>query len=144
LKAHLLLAFITSLIAFIGFLILNINYTLLLPFIIFILDLIPYIGIGILFLPWILFLFLTADYILSIHLFSFYFIIVIIPHFFEPKLISTHLRLHPLIALLILFITYQHFGVFSLVITPGLLVIISALYHANIFSAVKTYILTNK
>lgn len=144
LKAHLLLAFITSLIAFIGFLILNINHTLLLTFIIFIVDLIPYIGIGVLFLPWILFLFLNADYVLTIQLASLYILIVIIRQFLEPKLIATHLRIHPLIALLILFITYQHFGVFSLIITPGLLVIISALYHANIFSAVKTYILTNK
>src|SRR5699024_2296918 len=111
LKSNLLLAIITS----------------LLTFIIFIVDLIPYIGIGVLFLPWILFLFLNADYVLTIQLASLYILIVIIRQFLEPKLIATHLRIHPLIALLILFITYQHFGVFSLVITPGLLVIISAL-----------------
>src|SRR5699024_10236887 len=141
LKAHLLLAFITSLIAFIGILILNINHTLLLTFIIFIVDLIPYIGIGILFLPWILFLFLNADYVLAIQLASLYILIVIIRHFLEPKLIATHLRIDPLIALLILLITYQHFGVFSLVITPCLLVIISAFYYVIIFLTLKTYII---
>src|SRR5690625_5225847 len=142
-KAHLFLAFITSIIAFIGFFILNINHTLLLAFIIFIVDLIPYVGIGFLFLPWILFLFLNADYLHTIQLASLYVLIIIIRQFLEPKLIATHLRIHPLIALLILFITYQHFGVFSLIITPGLLVIISALYHSNIFSAFITYLFTN-
>src|SRR5699024_11578089 len=77
LKAHLLLAFITSLIAFIGFLILNINHTLLLTFIIFIVDLIPYIGIWILFLPCILFLFFYIYYVLFIYLISLYLFIIL-------------------------------------------------------------------
>src|SRR5699024_4678554 len=105
LKAHFILAFITSMIAFIVFLTFNINHTLLLTFIIFIVDLIPYIGIGILFIPWILFLFLNADYVSTIQLASLYILIIIIRQFLEPKLIATQLRIHPLIALLILFIT---------------------------------------
>src|SRR5699024_11793379 len=105
----LILTLITILISFIGFIILNINHTLLLTFIIFIVDLIPYIGIGFLFLPWILFLFLNADYLLTIQLASLYILIVIIRQFLEPKLISKHFGSHQLIALLIYYLIHHHF-----------------------------------
>lgn len=141
LKANFILAFITSIVAFICFLFFNINHILLLTFIIFIIDLIPYIGIGILFIPWTLFSFLNADYVSTIQLACLYISLIIIRQFLEPKLIATHLRIHPLIALLILFIAYQQFGVFSLIITPILLIIISALYHANFFSIVRYFVL---
>lgn len=143
-KTHLILALISSVISYIGFLFFGINHAITVSIIVLFIDLIPYIGIGFLFIPWIGFLFITGDYITTIQLASLYIIIIIIRQMVEPKLIAIHLQIHPLIILFILFITFQHFGILSLLITPILLIILSALYQANVFSLLKSFVLTEK
>src|SRR5690625_3966716 len=96
-------------------------------------DFVPYIGMGVLFIPWIIYTFLIDNYVLTIQLTVLYMILIIIRQIMEPKILATNIGLHPLIALIILFISFQHLGLLGVVLTPIALIMISAIYHAGIF-----------
>lgn len=143
-KAHFFLALLSSIIVLIALLFMRVENILVLTIIIFIVDLIPYIGIGLVFIPWIVYQFFNGDYLLTIELTSLYMFIVIIRQFLEPRVIATHLGIHPLIALILLFISMQQFGVIGIFITPIMLIILSAIYHVNLFPIILNFILDKK
>lgn len=143
-KAQFFLACLTSCIVLIAFLIIGVNHVIVLTLLIFLVDFIPYIGIGIIFIPWLVFSFLNGDYLLAIQLISIYMLIIIVRQFIEPKMIASHLHIHPLIALIILFASIQYFGLSGIIFTPILLIILSAMYHANIFTFIWRFILDKK
>ncbi len=143
-KAQFFLACLTSCIVLIAFLIIGIDHLFVITLLIFLVDFIPYIGIGIIFVPWLLFSFLNGDYPFAIQLISLYMLIIIVRQFIEPKMIATHLHIHPLIALIILFASIQYFGLSGIIFTPILLIILSAMYHANIFTLMWEFISDKK
>lgn len=143
-KTHFLLAAISSCLVFIGLLIIQVENILLLTIIIFLVDFIPYVGIGAIFIPWILFHFMNGSYEFTIQLTILYMVITIVRQFIEPKLIATHLGIHPLIALIILFISIQYFGIIGIFITPLILIGLSAIYHANIIPIIRNFIFEKK
>ena len=143
-KAHFFLAFLSSCFVFIGLLIFGIEHVLVITILIFIFDLVPYIGIGIIFIPWVIYLFMNGDYITTIQLSCLYIMIIVIRQIIEPKIIASHLGIHPLIALIILFISIQHLGIIGIFLTPLLLIVMSAIYHSNILTILFNVILDKK
>ena len=131
-KSQIIIAFISSIIIFVFLLILPISHVLTITIIIFFVDFIPYVGIGFIFIPWILFLFITGDYLLTIQLASLYIFVIIIRQIIEPKIIASSIGIHPIFSLTILFVSFQLWGLFGIVLTPIILIGISTLYHTRI------------
>lgn len=134
---------ITCCIVLIGLLILRVDYPITIAFIIAIVDLLPYLGTGLIFLPWIFYTFFLAQMSLTIGLSILYGIVVIQRQIMEPKILSSSIGVDPLATLLSLFVGYKIFGFLGLIIGPVVLVFTQTLHNANVFRDLKNYIMGN-
>src|SRR5699024_2333761 len=129
---QLILISITGCIIFISLSILRIEHALTIALLATAADLLPFVGTGIVFVPWIAYLFITGNYAMTINLLIIYMFIVISRQIIEPKVISANIGLHPLSALLALFIGIKIWGLLGVFIAPTLLVLLKALQQAGI------------
>ncbi|OYD58322.1 sporulation integral membrane protein YtvI [Fictibacillus aquaticus] len=139
-KAQITLISITACIVLTGLLILRVEYAITISMVIGLVDLLPYLGTGAVFLPWIAYAFFSGDYTLTIGLSVLYGIVVIQRQVMEPKILSSNIGLDPLATLIALFAGFQWFGFLGLIIGPVLLIIIRALYEARFFHEIIRYV----
>ncbi len=139
-KAQLILIMITAITIFVGLLILQVDHALTIAIIAAIVDLFPYIGTGIIFIPWIIYLFISGNYLLTIGISILYMIIIIGRQILEPKILSSTIGVNPLLALIVLFLGLQLFGVFGLIIAPISVIVLSAFYQSGLFKQLWLYI----
>ena len=99
-----ILVLCTFIITFIGFNILRIPYTLLLSVTCMILDLLPVVGMIIVFLPLVVIYFFSGKYLTVIFLIILFCGIMITRNILEPKLLSSSLELSPLSVLIAIFV----------------------------------------
>jgi sporulation integral membrane protein YtvI len=143
-RAQLTLITISSLIMYIGLLILQVPYAISIALIIGIVDLLPYLGVGAVLVPWIVYLFFIGNFHLAAGLSIVYLVILITRQSIEPKLVATSVGLDPLVTLIALFIGLNLLGVLGFIVGPTVAVIIIALHKARIFQDVWNYILNGK
>jgi sporulation integral membrane protein YtvI len=139
-KAQLTLISITFIIVLLGFIILDIEYGLTLAIIIGLVDLLPYLGTGLVFIPWILYLFFNGDYTMVIGLSILYAVVVIQRQMMEPKILGTNVGLDPLLTLVALFVGFQLFSFIGLIIGPVTMVILGALHRSGVFRDLWSFI----
>lgn len=132
-KAQLTLVSITGFIVVIGLIILRVEYAFTIGIITGLLDLLPLLGTGFVFVPWIIYLFIKGNFSLVIGLSILYGIVIIQRQIMEPKIVAENIGLDPLVTLISLFAGLQLFGVAGLIIGPVLVVIIYALINAGVF-----------
>lgn len=140
LRAQIILIFLTATSIYIGLIILDINYALTIAILAALLDLLPYIGTGVIFVPWIGYSFLMGNYSLTIQLSILYMAIVIVRQILEPKLLSASIGLNPLATLLTMFVGLNLWGVVGLLISPFLLIIWNSCYQAGVFKQLFVFI----
>jgi sporulation integral membrane protein YtvI len=139
-KAQFTLISITAVIVLFGLLILRVDYAITLALIIGAVDLLPYLGTGLVFVPWIFYMFFTGNYFLTIGLSILYMIVIVQRQLMEPKVLSTNIGLDPLATLIALFAGYQMLGFIGLIIGPVTLVIINTLYKTGVLNQIWLYI----
>lgn len=139
-KAQLTLISITFCIVLIGLAILGIEYALTLALIIAFVDLLPYLGTGFIFVPWIIYLFFSKNFSLVIGLSILYGIVLIQRQMMEPKILGTNVGLDPLLTLIALFVGFKLFGLIGLIIGPVSMVLIGALHRAGVFRDLWAFI----
>lgn len=142
--AQLTLITISSIIMYIGLLILQVPYAISIALIIGVVDLLPYLGVGAVLVPWIIYLFFIGNIHLAIGISIVYLIILITRQSIEPKLVATSIGLDPLVTLIALFIGLNLLGVLGFIVGPTVAVIIIALHKAHIFQDIWHYILHGK
>ena len=143
-RAQLTLIAITSAIVLIGLLILRVDYAIALAFIIGLIDLLPYLGTGIVFIPWIIYEFIINNNSLAIGLSVLFIVIVVQRQIMEPKIVSTNLGINPLATLISVFAGLQLFGFIGLIIGPIFIVIFTTLYKTNVFHNLWSFIKGNE
>ena len=104
-------------------------------------DLLPYLGTGIIFVPWIFYELINDNYFLAIGLSVLFIVIVVQRQIMEPKIMSTNLGISPLVSLISIFVGLQIFGFIGLLIGPICAVLAHTLHKANVFHSVWTYIM---
>ncbi|MFC4556662.1 sporulation integral membrane protein YtvI [Virgibacillus kekensis] len=139
-KAQLILITISACIIFVGLTVLQIKHAMTIALIAALVDILPLIGTGIIFIPWVLYLFLTGDYPLTISITVLYMLVVIQRQFLEPKIVSSNIGLNPLAALVALFAGIQIWGVLGLFLGPLLLIICNAFYRAGVFNQILKFV----
>jgi sporulation integral membrane protein YtvI len=132
-KAQATLVSFTTVIILIGLLILRIDYAITIAFITGIVDIIPYLGTGLIFVPWIIFEAISGDMGMAIGLGILYLIVIVQRQIMEPKVLSSSIGLDPLATLVALFVGFKLIGFLGLIVGPVTLVIISTLHRANVF-----------
>ncbi|MHC6181532.1 sporulation integral membrane protein YtvI [Clostridium sp. JNZ X4-2] len=119
------LTFIETLLVFSIF---KIKYALILSSICAIADILPIIGIGIIYIPLaLIYLFATNNYVICIGLIISYLLVSIIRQIIEPKIVSSSLGIHPVAVLASLFIGLKINGLL------GVIFCISLVIFFNIF-----------
>ncbi|KXG11591.1 hypothetical protein AT864_00675 [Anoxybacillus sp. P3H1B] len=139
-KAQATLISITTVIVLIGLLILRVDYAITISLIIGIVDILPYLGTGIVFVPWIIYSAVSGDVPFAIGLGVLYIVVLVQRQIMEPKVLSSSIGLDPLATLIALFVGFKLLGFLGLIAGPVLLVIIRALHSANVFRDIWQFI----
>lgn len=140
LKAQLTLVSITTVIILIGLLILRVDYAITIALLTGIVDIIPYLGTGLIFVPWIIYEIITGQIVLAIGLSVLYIIVLVQRQIMEPKILSSNIGLDPLATLIALFVGFKLFGFIGLIIGPVSLVIVTSLHRAKVFHDIWRFI----
>lgn len=140
-KAQFTLVSITTVTVLIGLLFLNVRYSITIALICGLVDIVPYLGTGTIFIPWIIYEFISGNTSLGIGLSVLYAIVIVQRQLIEPKVLSSSIGLDPLATLVALFVGYKMIGILGLIAGPVTLVIINTLQRANIFKDIWSFIL---
>lgn len=133
-RAQLTLITITAILVLVGLSILGVKYALTIALIIGVVDLLPYLGVGSVLIPWSLYsFFFGGDTKLAVGLLILYGVVLVVRQLLEPKLVSSNVGLDPLTTLIALFVGLNLFGFFGLIIGPVSVVVVIALYRAHVF-----------
>jgi sporulation integral membrane protein YtvI len=132
-KAQFTLISMTTVIVLIGLLILRVPYAITIALITGMVDLLPYLGTGAVFVPWIIYCYFTGNTSLAVGLLVLYIVVIVQRQLMEPKILSSNIGLDPLPTLIALFVGFKLFGFLGLIIGPVTLVILKTLYDANVF-----------
>ena len=139
-KAQATLISITTIIVLIGLLLLRVDYAITIALIIGAVDILPYLGTGIVFVPWIIYSAFNGSIPLAIGLGILYIVVLVQRQIMEPKVLSSTIGLDPLATLIALFVGFKLIGFLGLIAGPVLLVIIRALHSANVFQDLWRFI----
>ena len=139
-KAQITLISITTVIVLIGLVILRVDYAVTIALITGLIDLLPYLGTGLIFIPWIIYMFFNGNYFLTIGLALLYITVVVQRQLMEPKVLSNNIGLNPLATLIALFVGFQLWGLTGLIFGPLILVIINTLIQTGVIHQLWVYI----
>lgn len=142
-RAQVILISMTFGIVLIGLLILRIDNPLSVALLAAFFDLLPYLGVGTLLIPWAAFAAVSGDWYVTIGLIILYIIVIVQRNFAEPKIVGSHIGLNPLAALIAIFVGLKLFGVLGFIVGPVLAVLIKALYNAKVFHYMWRFIVGN-
>ncbi|MBT2681941.1 sporulation integral membrane protein YtvI [Bacillus sp. ISL-35] len=139
-KAQATLISITTVIILIGLLILRIDYAITIALVTGIVDIIPYLGTGAVFVPWIIYEAIAGDMATALGLGVLYIVVLVQRQVMEPKILSSSIGLDPLATLIALFVGFKTIGFLGLIVGPVVLVVFNTLQRANVFQDIWTFI----
>ncbi len=131
-RAQLILMAITFGIVSVALWIIGADYPFVMGFIIGLIDALPFFGTAIILIPWMIFAFISGNYLFAGGLLITQIIAFVTRQLLEPKIISSQIGIHPLITLLSIYIALKIFGVFGIILGP-----ITALFVVNAYVAAK-------
>ncbi len=132
-KAQFKIMLVITIILFIGFEILKVDYSFLFALGIAFLDVLPVFGTGAVLWPWAIIDVLTGNYIRAIGLVVIYLICQVIKQVLQPKMVGDSIGLNPLATLFFMFIGYRFYGVFGMIIGIPIGMVLVKLYRIGLF-----------
>lgn len=138
LRSYLIILLITFAELFLAFVILRIDYALLLSLAVAVIDFLPVLGTGIVIVPWGLACLLTGAARRGIGLLVTWGIMYLVRQLIEPRIVSGVMGIHPLASLFAIYLGYISCGVFGMIIFPILLYIAKALLKSDIQKSLKS------
>lgn len=132
LKAQLMLISISMVIAFLGFTILGVEYTLTMAIIVGFAEIIPVVGTGSIFIPWIIYWAVNGNLYLAVGLAITFIIGVTIRQLIEPKILGTQIGIYPLVALISIYIGLELFGVLGMILGPITVILLKSLNKSGL------------
>lgn len=139
-RAQAILVSVSFFIILLGLIILKIKHALTIALFMLFIDLIPFVGTGLFFIPWIIYCFLTANYPLTIGLAVLYIIVILVRQLIEPKVLAMSINIHPLTWLIAVFAGYKFFGVLGLALAPIIIILTKSLYETGVFHSLIRFI----
>lgn len=119
LRAYVVLFLLTFVQIFVGLLILRQRYAFLLAILIALIDILPVLGTGTVLIPWAIVSLLLKNYSFGFGLLILYGVVTVVRQIAEPHLVGGSLGLHPLASLFFMFLGFQLFGVFGMLLGPA-------------------------
>ena len=113
------------------FLVLKVEHAALLSFLIALVDLLPVLGLGIVFIPWSIVCFIGGDVWFGIALVAAYVVLTFVRNLIEPKLIGKQVGIHPFVALLAMYLGLELFGVVGVFVLPLAVILLKSEHDAG-------------
>lgn len=132
-KAQFKIMLVITAILFIGFEILDVNYSFFLALLVAFLDFLPFLGTGTVIWPWIAMDVLVGQYFHALCLGILYLICQLVHQLLQPKLVGDGIGISPLATLIFMFIGYRIKGVLGMVLGIPIGMAILSLYQAGAF-----------
>lgn len=132
-KAYSILISITGVLTMIGLRLMGVEYALTLGIMTGLFDILPILGPGTIFIPWIIWEFAIGRTQMGVGLLLLYVILSVVRQFLEPKIVGDNLGLHPLATLVSLYVGLQLGGFTGMILGPVSVVVIMACYRVGIF-----------
>lgn len=136
-RAQLTFLSVTFIESFIGLSLIGVDYAFLIAILVALVDILPVLGTGTIYVPWAIVSFLYGNYTLGFSLLGLWVFIFVVRYMIEPKIYGYQLGIHPLLALMAVFAGLQLFGVVGLILGPALVVILLACQKAGLFPPFK-------
>lgn len=127
LKAQALLVLLTTVVIAVGLGIIGVDYWMTLAIIAGILDFIPVLGPGFLFVPWAIGAATLGKGVLVVKLLTVYGVAFIVRQVFQAKILGDSIGVHPLFMLIALYAGIHFFGLQGFIVAPILVIVVRAL-----------------
>jgi len=127
LRAQVILVSVTALTSILGLALIGNRYAVTFGVLTGLMDLVPIVGTGILYVPWIVGLFVFGSISEGVKLLVMWLVLVILRQFLEPKIMSKSIGLHPLPTLISMYVGLQLLGGIGLVLGPTIVIFYEAL-----------------
>ncbi len=127
-KAYLILFCITFAELFAGFIILGVEYPLLIALVGALVDILPVFGTGTILIPWGLFSLFTKDFKLGFGLIILYAATLIIRQIAEPRVVGGSFGIHPLLALAAMYSGFRLFGIAGMILFPAAVMLLKNIF----------------
>lgn len=137
LKAQIILSTITFIVAFVGLTILKVKYSVLISFIIVLVDVLPILGTGSVLMPWAVVSFLQHNLFLALGLPILFLVILVIRRALEPKVLGERIGLSAIATLVSIWVGFKFMGVLGIFLFPLGLIFYKALVKVGIINIDK-------
>jgi len=131
-KAQTLLILLTMIQSIVGLFIIGANYAVLVGVAVGILDVLPILGPGALYVPWALYALITGNLGFAVKLLVLYGIIIAVRQMLESKLVGDRVGLHPLAVLLSIYLGIVFFGALGVIFGPLLAILLKAMITSGL------------
>lgn len=121
-KAFCTVVLITFLETLIGFTLLGVNYAFLLSLLASFMDILPIVGVSVVYIPLAIYYFIKGKTFVSIGLLVLLGVVTIVRQTVEPKLVSTTLDIHPIMILAAIFIGLKAYGFVGMIYLIALII----------------------
>lgn len=136
-RSETILISITGVILSLGLLLIGNRYAFTIGFTTAILDLLPIVGTGMIFVPWAIVLLFLGAVPEAIKILIIWAVALVIRQILEPKIMSKGIGLHPLPTLILMYVGLNLLGGVGLVLGPGLVILYEAIRKAGFFTDPK-------
>lgn len=127
-KAQMIMVSISFVILLVGLLILNTGNELTIALVSAVLDILPLVGVPVIFIPWIIYLFIVGNYSLAIGLTILLAVVMVSRQLLEPKIAGNSIGVTSAFLMLsCMIISLSLFGIAGLILTPVLIILIKEL-----------------
>lgn len=137
LKAQLILITITFMESLIGLNLIGVKYALTISILVSLVDVLPVLGTGSVYVPWAIISIIIGKYKLGISLLVLYAVIVVIRYMIEPKVVGQQLGIHPLISLISIYAGAKIMGPIGVILGPTIAVTIKATQNVGMLPKFK-------
>ncbi len=134
-SAQFKIMFVVGLILAAGFLVLGVNYAVLLAILVAMLDFLPLFGTGTVLIPWALFKLLSGQYPLAAGLALLYVLTQAVRQLIQPKIVGDSMGLPPLMTLFLLFLGFKFQGISGMILAVPVGIVVLNLYKYGAFDA---------
>ena len=138
LKAQLIMSGITFGELLLAFILLRVDYALLLALVVAVIDALPVLGAGTALLPWAAAEFLVGNYSLGLGLAITYAVITLLRQCFQAKLLGDQLGLHPVASLLSVYVGFRVMGIWGMILFPIFFITVKQLNDKGVLRLWRT------
>ena len=134
-KAQFKIMGVIFVILFVGFLILKVDFAIVVAFLVSLLDMLPFFGTGTALIPWALFKILSGDMKYAVGLVILYLVTQLVRRIIEPKVVGDSIGIDPLWTLICMYTGYRFAGVVGMILAVPIGAIFVNFYHAGVFNS---------